>query len=365
MILPHRCLFAGAFALILMLPAIADAQDDLFRQAPVVPTIEPTMILKGHEKSIRGVAFSTDGKRIASAGEDTAILWDATTGKPIRRLVQKDAGRGDSFSVAFSPDGTTLAVGGYFGDVFLYDATTGEPKGKFDEPSLAVHCLAYSPNGSVLAAGHDDKEVMIFDVKESKLLGTIKPANGKIKWFAFSADGKTLASITNEELATWDVETRKPLKSLPLPNPGLEWAYAAVACSPKSAMVVATGGSLLNSKTTAYDLKTLKPQGSLSTFAADPSIANLSFSPDGKVLASAGGGIGNLKVVTLWDVSTGDRFAQLVGQSEESLTQAVFSPDGSRVAASGLDKMVRIWTIKAGNRNAMPKGKTKSKKGGR
>jgi WD40 repeat protein len=365
MITPRRRLVAGAFALILSIPAIADAQDDLFRLAPVVPTIQPAAVLKGHEKYIRGVAFSPDGKRIASAGDDAAILWDATTGKQIRHLAHKDAGRGDSYSVAFSPDGTTLAVGGYFGDVFLYDATTGDPRGKLDEPSLAVDCLAYSPNGSVLAASHDDKEVMIFDVKDSKLLGTIKPSRGNIRWFAFSADGKTLASITNEELATWDVETRKPLKSLPLPQQRVDWAYTAVACSPRSSTVVATGGWLIEPKTIAYDLKTLQPKGGLSTFPADPGITNLSFSPDGKVLASAGGGIGNMQVITLWDVSTGDRFAELVCQSEASLTQAVFSPDGGRVVASGLDKMVRIWTVKAGNGAGATKGKPKGKRAGR
>jgi WD40 repeat protein len=353
-----------AFALILSLPAIARAQDDLFQQAPAVPSIQPTGVLMGHEKFIHGVAFSSDGKRIASAGEDTAILWDVTTGKQIRRLAPKDAGRADAFSVAFSPDGKTLAVGGWFGDVFLYDSVTGEPKGKLDEPSLPILCVTYSPDGSVLAASHDHAEIMLFDAKKSKLLGTIKPSKGSVKWFAFSADGKTLASITNEELATWDVETRKLLKSLRLPQAGFEWSYTALACSPKAAMVVATGGSLMNLKTNAYDLKTLKPQGGLSTVPIDPMISSLSFSPDGKLLASAGSGMAGETSVTLWDVSTGERFAALVGQ-KESLNQVVFSPDGARVAAIGGDKTVGIWTVKASPRSGTPKAKAKTKKSGR
>jgi WD40 repeat protein len=357
----HRHIAFCAFALILSFAAgdQAQGQDDLFQEPPVVPSIEPTLVLSGHEKAIHGVALSPDGKRIASAGEDTAILWDATTGKRIVRL--DPGGRPDAFSVAFSPDGKTLAVGGYFGDVFLYDAVTGKLKGKLDEPSLPILCLAYSPDGSVLAASHDHAEVMLFDARQSKLLGTIKPAKGTISWFAFSADGKTLATITTAELSTWNVETRKLLKSLPQPQAGFEWAYSAVTCSPKSPVVVATGGQLLHQKTVAYDLKTLRPQGSLLTLAVDPSISKLSFSPDGKVLASAGGGTGGQTAVTLWDVSTGERFAALVGQ-KESLNQVVFSSDGGRVAAAGGDKTVAIWTVKAGPASGTtPKTKAKAK----
>ena len=205
---------------------------------------------------------------------------------------------------------------------------------------------------------------MLFDAAESKLLGKIKPAKGSIRQFAFSSDGKILAAITGEELSTWDIESRKLQKSLPLPQAGLEWAYTAVTCSPKAPVVVATGGQLLNTKTVAYDLKTLRPKGGLLTVAVDPSISNLCFSPDGKVVASAGGGIGNQSAVTLWDVSTGQRFTQLIGP-KEGLNQVAFSPDGSRVVAAGGDQTVSLWTLKAGAKAGTPKAKAKAKAKGK
>jgi WD40 repeat protein len=348
-----------ALVLILSYPAGARAQDDLQDPVATVPTIEPSGVLKGHEKAIHGVAFSPDGKQIVSAGEDVAIVWDASTGKSLRRL-DPGEGRLPAYSVAFAPDGKTLAVGGYVGDVFLWDVATGKFKGKLDEPSLAVLCLAYSPDGSIIAASHDQAEVMLFDTKESKLLGKIKPSKGGIKSFAFSADGKTLAALTDYELSTWDVPTRTLRKSLALPGTGISWLYTAVACAPKASVVVASGGELMSPKTIAYDLKTLRPMGGLETSQFEPSIKCLRFSPDGKILASGGSGKPDRTPVTLWDVSTGRRLAELIGASD-SLTQIAFSPDGRRIVAAGFDKSVHVWTLSAAPASGTPKAKTKMK----
>jgi WD40 repeat protein len=348
-----------ALALILSCPACARAQDDLQDPVANVPSIEPSGVLKGHTKAIHGVAFSTDGKQIVSVDEDVAIVWDASTGKLLRRL-DKVGEHPGAHSVAFAPDGKTLAIGGRFGDVFLWDVATGKFKGKLDEPSLAVLCLAYSPDGSILAASHDQAEVMLFDTKESKLLGKIKPSKGSIKSFAFSADGKTLAAITNDELSTWDVQTRTQRKSLPLPGTGIGWLYTAVACAPKASVVVTSGGELMSPKTIAYDLKTLRPMGGLETSQLEPSISCLSFSPDGKILASGGSSKPDRTPVSLWDVSTGRRLAELIGASE-SLNQIAFSPDGRRVVAAGFDKSIQVWTLSAAPTSATSKAKTKAK----
>lgn len=350
---------AGCWALLILAGAgtglpVARGQDE--PQEMAVPTLEPAGVLQGHDKTVHGVAFSPDGKRIVSAGEDEAIVWDAVSGKMIRRLDTGDDNPVPAYSVAFAPDGKTIAIGGYSGDVFLWDAE-GKPAGKLDEPSLAVLCLAYSPDGSILAASHDQAEIMLFDAKTRKLLGTIKPTKGAIKSFAFSSDGKTIAGITNELLATWDVESRALRKSLPLPKTGMEWSYSSLACSPKSPVVVASGGQLLNQKTVAYDLKSLKAKGGLVTEQYEPTINILRFSPDGKLLASGGSGAADHTPVTLWDAASGQRLAELVG-STENLSAIAFAADGRRVAAVGFDKAVRVWEI-PGQGAAAPKAKTK------
>jgi WD40 repeat protein len=349
-----------AFGLILSYAAGARAQDDLQDPVANVPSIEPSGVLKGHTKTIHGVAFSTDGKLIVSVDEDIAIVWDASTGKLLHRLEKGVGEHLGGHSVAFAPDGKTLAIGGRFGDVFLWDVASGKFKGKLDEPSLAVLCLAYSPDGSILAASHDQAEVMLFDTKESKLLGKIKPSKGNIKSFAFSADGKTLAALTNHELSTWDVQTRTQRKSLPLPATGIYWQYTAVACAPKASVVVASGGELMSPKTIAFDLKTLRPMGGLETSQFEPSIESLRFSPDGKILASGGSGKPDRTPVSLWDVSTGRRLAELIGASD-SLNQIAFSPDGRRVVAAGVDKSVQVWTLSAAPASATTKAKSKAK----
>jgi WD40 repeat protein len=340
------------------------AQLDLKDPVDAFPGIPPAGTLKGHEKFVRGVAFSPDGKLIATAGEDVAILWNSTTGKVVHRLAPKDKPTG-AYSVAFAPDGKTLAVGGYLGDVFFWDTKTGTQSGMFDEPSLAVLKLAYSPDGSLLAASHDQASVMLYDVKAAKLAGTLKPSKGNIQSFALSNDGKLLTAISREELTFWDIAAQKMKKGVALDSQDPSASFGALACSPASPVAAVTGGKILEQKTVFYDLKTLRPTGELVTDNAEPSLQTLAFSPDGKVLASGpGGGIMNRTPISLWNVASGERFAALVGPSE-GVSQVAFSADGRRVAASSLDKLVRVWNLPAGGAKAKAQAKGKAKAKGK
>jgi WD40 repeat protein len=170
--------------------------------SPQGPRPSPRVALDAHLREIHAVAFSPDGSLFASAGgganpaADEITLWTTATGE--RRMTFADY-KGVASSLAFSPDGTLLAVGATDGKITLLEVDSGSERASFSGSAGAVPCLAFTFDGKVLVSvGHQETEeeditVFRWDVERSAVRSSFRP--GASPPFALSPDGMTLAWV--------------------------------------------------------------------------------------------------------------------------------------------------------------------------
>jgi RNA polymerase sigma factor (sigma-70 family) len=326
--------------------------------------------LRGHQGGVDSVAFSPDGKLLASAGEAEAIrLWEVGTGKEFKRLTHPaswvvfapegktlasadregarlwDVATGQEIrrfrtdawgarSVAFSPDGRTLAATGNV--IHLWHVATGEeilPRaGHFG----GITSLAVAPTGRLVASAGSDCLIRLWEPLTGKEVRVLRGHPSAIRSLALSPDGGSLVSVSQEDgtIRLWDLATGRELRQF-MGLDEKESVFLEPAISPDGKLL-ATAGSTLR----VWDMATGKELHRLKGHELTSSVA---FSPDGKTLATEGG---HDRTIRLWDPAAGKERAHF--QIPEGYFSCLtFSPDG-RTLASGSPGVVRLWEIASG-----------------
>ncbi len=307
---------------------------------------QETLTLQGHTGFVTSVAFSADGKRLASGSQDQTVkVWDATSGQETLTL------KGHTLfvlSVAFSPDGKRLASASWDRAVKVWDATSGQEALTFKGHNSMVSSVVFSPDGKRLASASQDDTVKVWDATSGQDILTL---NGHIAWVvgvAFSADGKRLASASMDRtVKVWDVTSSQ--ESLTLKG------HINVVTS----VAFSTDGKRLASASQDKTVKVWDATSGQATLSLkggpNEFFESVAFSPDGKRLASACAD--QTQTVKVWDATSGQATLTLKGHTER-VRCVVFSPDGKWLASASDDLTVKVWHATSGQESLTLKGHT-------
>ena len=301
----------------------------------------PLATLTGHTDTVSGVTFSPDGHTVATASaDDTARLWDVSDFRQPRPLATLTGHTNLVFSVAFSPDGDTLATASADNTARLWD---------FPGPIVAGHIkpiysVAFNRGGNTLATASTDDTARLWDVSDARHpspLATLTGHTDAVSMVAFSPDGHTLATASTDNTARlWDVSDARhpsPLATLT----GHTDTVTGVAFSPDGHTLATTSYDRTARLWDVSDPRDTHPLATLTGHVNN--VVGVAFSPDGHVIATTSAD----NTARLWDVSDPrDAYplATLTGHTS-TVAGVAFSRNGHTLATTSYDRTARLWDV--------------------
>ncbi|MBF8283025.1 MAG: hypothetical protein HW378_1940 [Anaerolineales bacterium] len=292
------------------------------------------LTLSGHTGWVMGIAFSPDGKRLASTSLDgTVKVWSLTPGQETATVSGPGAGYGTR--VAYNPNGQEFATNGGDGTATLWIAETGEPRLTLAGHDLEVLNLAFSSDGNRLATGSLDTTAIVWDTATGQKLLTIPGHEFGVRDIAFSPDGRLIATGGFDGTArVWDTATGTVNYQI-TDHDGL---VLGVSFSPD-------GTHLATSSTdTTAKIRDAKTGNWLLVLTGHSAgLPDIAYSPDGLKLAT--GSTDGTAII--WDAATGSKLVTLTGHSS-GIQSVAFNSKGTLLATGSEDNTAKVWDVATG-----------------
>jgi len=356
------------------------ALDDNVAQLWDTETSQTLVTYEGHTGAVRCAVFSPDGARVLTRSSDkTARLWDAATGELLQTfqhdpesvmaagfrddgtpyvitsagavqdltLVNPETGgaiqsfrghvAGSVYDVDVSPDGSQIAstLSHVENIALVWDAATGDRIGTLRGHNGLVGAIAYSPDGTHILTGSNDFTAKLWDAVTGTLRYVFQSVNERVLAVDFSPDG-SIALIANE---LWDVDTGQLIRNLPFRKGNvLDAKY-----SPTGDTILITGGLITGGAVTLVDVPTGLPVASLRPSSITEQYRSAVYSPDGTLVAAGGlNSYPNDHQIVVWNPFTNE-IVRTFNPPDQGYYFVAFSPDGTRLLAGGGRSLQQAW----------------------